>query len=96
MSLFSRLFGGASDGAPEAQHEPEHYKGFDIHPEPVPDGSNWRIGARIQKEVDGALRTHQMVRADTLSDRDTAAAQSVIKAKRLIDEQGEGLFGRGP
>ncbi len=91
MSLLKKLFGGGRDSQPAA--EPVTYEGFRIYPEPIREGTQHRIAARIEKEVGGELRTHQLIRADTLGDRDAAVTASVDKAKMLIDEQGERLFG---
>ena len=85
MSIFKKLFGGGV--APEA--EPESHNGFTIRPEPIRDGDQWRICAVIEK--DG--RTHRLIRADTMGDRGQAVEASVGKARQMIDEQGERLFG---
>ena len=90
MSLLSKLFGGGQS-KPEAQ--PEDYKGFGIIPQPMKEGSRYRIGARIEKEIDGELKSHSLIRADTLEDLTTANEASVGKAKQVIDEQGDRLFG---
>ena len=90
MSWLKNLFGGGETSAPEAASE--EYEGFKITPTPVREGSQWRISARIEKEVDGEVKTHMLVRADTVGDQETAEAFSVRKAKQMIDEQGERLF----
>ena len=90
MSLFSKLFGGGSGSAPEA--ETETYEGFTLTPDPIREGQSWRIAARIEKEIDGETKSHQLIRADTLGDRESAISASVGKAKQLIDEQGDRLF----
>ncbi len=89
MSLLSRLFGG-SDKSPEV--EAIAYEGFNIIADPIREGSKWRIAARIEKAFDGELKTHQLIRADTLDDESSAIEASVGKAKQMIDEQGDGLF----
>lgn len=89
MSLLSRLFGGGS--GPEA--EPETYKGFRIIPEPIKEAGGLRVCARIEKEVDGETRTHRLIRADMCNSEDQAREISTAKAKTLIDEKGEALFG---
>jgi len=96
MSLFSRLFGTGpqTGGAEPPQRDAEVYNGYAIHPEPVSEGSQWRIAARIEKEVGDAVKTHHMIRADLLGDADMAVEESLRKAKRLIDEQGDAIFGR--
>ncbi|EAR49762.1 hypothetical protein OG2516_04673 [Oceanicola granulosus HTCC2516] len=93
MSLFSKLFGGASGRAKTPEAEPEEYKGFAIHPAPIEESGRWRVAARIEKQVDGEDKVHQLIRADTLDSRDAATEASVNKAKQMIDEQGERLFG---
>ena len=85
MSLFSRLFGGAKD--PVA--EPETHEGFTITPTPIREGTRFRISALIEK--DG--RSHTLIRADVIDDIDTANRISIAKARQMIDEQGDGLFG---
>ncbi len=89
MSIFSRLFGGnkSSGGI-----EPEEYEGFLIYPEPIREGTKWRISARIEREVEGEMRSHRLIRADTLDDQEGAVSASVGKAKQMIDEQGTRLF----
>jgi len=96
MPFFSRLFGRRSPSSPAQgpQAEPEHYKGCDIQPEPISEGSQWRVAARIEKEVGGEVKSHHMIRADLLGDADMAVEESLRKAKRLIDEQGDTIFGR--
>ena len=90
MSLLSRLFGGGGKAQPEL--ESETYKDFAITPDPIRDGSKWRISARIEKEVGGEMKSHTLIRADTLDDVSDAKEASVNKAKLMIDQQGDGLF----
>lgn len=86
MSLLSRLFGG---GTKQTAPEPESYKGFAITPTPIREGGRFRVSARIEK--DG--RSHELIRADVLDSETEAAATSAAKARQMIDEQGERLFG---
>lgn len=89
MPLWSRLFGSKPSEPSPAQGE--EYKGFRITPAPGRDGGQYRVGARIEK--DG--RTHTLIRADTMASLDVATAISLAKAKKVIDEQGERVFGPG-
>ena len=90
MSLFSKLFGGGGGSVPE--QAAEDYKGFIITPTPAKEGPRYRIGARIEKEINGEIKTHSLIRADTLEDLTTANEASIGKAKQMIDEQGDRLF----
>ena len=89
MSLLSRLFGSKPPEPPKA----EDYKSFRITPEPIREGSQFRIAARIEKTIDGTPRRHQLIRADTMGALDEATAISLGKARQIIDEQGDKLFG---
>lgn len=90
MSLLSRLFGGKpkADTAAAAGETHDH-KGFRITPKPIREGGQYRVAARIDK--DG--RVHELVRADTMASLEDATAISLAKARQMIDEQGERLFG---
>jgi hypothetical protein len=90
MSLLSRLFGG---GAARPETPPETHKGFSIRPTPIREGGRYRVSARIEKEVGGVPKTHTLIRADVMDSEDEAATVSVAKARQMIDEQGERLFG---
>ena len=90
MSFLKKLFGGGGESAPSAPGE--NYNGFMIYPEPVRDGSNWRIAARIEKEINGDVKSHFMMRADTLQSFDDAVAASLNKARMLVDQQGDTIF----
>ncbi|WP_112322459.1 HlyU family transcriptional regulator [Oceanibium sediminis] len=89
MSLFSKLFGG---GASTPEVEPETHNGFRIIPEPIPEGGQFRLAARIEKEVGGETRSHKMIRADTFTSAEDAVKAASAKARQVIDEQGERLF----
>ena len=88
MSWLSKLFGGRpKDTAPPAAKAEDH-KGFVITPAPIPEGGQFRVAARIEK--DG--RSHDLVRADTMASLEQATAFSLAKARQVIDEQGDGIF----
>ncbi|MCC7320311.1 MAG: hypothetical protein IT542_04955 [Rubellimicrobium sp.] len=91
MSLLSRLFGGrpGQDRGPASSTAAEDHKGFVITPKPIREGGQFRVAALIEK--DG--RSHQLVRADTMASLDEAVALSRSKARQMIDEQGDRLFG---
>ncbi|BDW86362.1 HlyU family transcriptional regulator [Roseicyclus marinus] len=89
MSLFSRLFGSSA----KPGKEPEIYKDFRIFPEPQRAAGGYRVAARIEKDLGGETKVHQLMRADTLQTLEEAEAFSIRKAKQVIDEQGERIFG---
>ena len=94
MSFLRRLFGGGGSGPGKAAVvDTETYEGFTIEAAPMPEGGQYRLAATISKTVDGEVRTHQLIRADLFSSKDEAASFAIRKARLVIDEQGERLFG---
>ncbi len=89
MSFLKKLFGLGA--APKS--EPEIYRDYRIFPEPINEGSSFRVAARIEKEIDGDIKNHQMIRADTYATQDMALDATLTKAKQLIDQQGDTIFG---
>lgn len=89
MSLLSRLFGSKSSPPGPAPTEAEDHKGFRITPQPIREGGTYRVSALIEK--DG--RQHVLIRADSMASLEEAMALSAAKARQMIDEQGERLFG---
>ncbi|PJI92453.1 hypothetical protein BC777_1304 [Yoonia maricola] len=86
MALFSKLFGGGKTPEPAMS---ETYKDFAITPVAQKESGGWRLTARIEK--DG--KEHMLIRSDVLQSKDQADEAAVAKAKQIIDEQGERLFG---
>ncbi|HSF90602.1 MAG TPA: HlyU family transcriptional regulator [Paracoccaceae bacterium] len=89
MSLFSKLFGASKA---EETAKPEEYKGFLIYPEPMKEGSVFRVCARVEKEIGGEMKSHRMIRADTAGSAEEATKATLLKAKMMIDQQGESIF----
>lgn len=90
MAFWKKLLGGGAASKPAA--EVIEYKGLRITPQPISEEGGYRICALIEGEVAGETRTHTLIRADVLRDRDDAAEASVAKARQMIDQMGEGVF----
>ncbi len=86
MPLFSKLFGG---GKAAAAAPSETYKDFAITPASQKESGGWRLTATIAK--DG--KEHLLIRSDVLQTKEQADDAALAKAKQVIDEQGERLFG---
>jgi hypothetical protein len=89
MSLLKRLFGG---GASKPQTEPVEHNGYRIFPEPQSTSGGHRIAARIEKDFGTETKTHHMIRADVISNREEVESAIVNKARQVIDEQGDQIF----
>ncbi|MEX0287373.1 MAG: HlyU family transcriptional regulator [Paracoccaceae bacterium] len=91
MSFLSKLFGGGGGKEPAKAEAVEH-AGFRIYPDPVKEQGGYRVAARIEKDVEGETKSHDMIRADTYASPDTASDASVSKAKQFIDQMGDRIF----
>ena len=91
MSLLSRIFGSKSPSEPPKDISVE-YQGLRIKPEPMKEAQGFRLCAVIEKEVGGEIKSHRLIRADTISDFDQCVEASIAKAKQMIDQMGERLF----
>lgn len=91
MPFWSRIFGSApADPAPATG---EDYRGFRITPDPMREPGGYRVAARIEMVVAGETRVHRMIRADVCASPEAAREMTLLKARVLIDEQGERIFG---
>lgn len=89
MNFLSRLF---AKSAP-APVQPILHKDFRIFPQPIREGSTFRIAARVEKDIGGELKVHSLIRADTRATLDEATEATILKAKQAIDQLGDTLFG---
>lgn len=87
--MFSKLFGKRSAPDPE----PERYKDFAIYPAPQKADGGFRLAARIEKQVGDETKVHNLIRADTLNTQEAAHDAAIAKAKQIIDQMGDGIFG---
>ena len=99
MSFLKNLFGlgksengGDAKGSAAAVASAEH-KGFLIEARPYAADNQFQCAGLIWKEIEGTRREHRFVRADRFSTRDEAASFSLTKARQIIDQQGDRLFG---
>jgi hypothetical protein len=91
MSFWKKLFGGGG-GAEAAASSGEEYKGFTIYAAPMQEGGGFQLAGRIEKTIDGELKTYQFVRADRFGSRQDAESLALSKGRQIIDEQGDGIF----
>lgn len=94
MSIFGKLFGG---GKPKSPAEPQvvaerEISGVLVQATPINEGGQFRLGAKLSKEIGGEMRHHMLIRADVFTAQDDAVEAAFRKAERAIKEQGDGLF----
>lgn len=91
-SFLSRLFGKSEPSTAATGPAPILHNDFRIFPDPIKEGGVFRIAARVEKTIDGTVKTHHLIRADTRSSLDEATEASIAKAKQAIDQLGDTLF----
>ncbi|MBA5764031.1 transcriptional regulator [Vibrio sp. 404] len=92
MGLFSRLFGNSKVETKKVNVEPVEYKGFAIYQEAIEESGQYRIAGRIEKEVDGEIKSHRFIRSDVLSSRADADEFMLKKAQMFIDQMNGKIF----
>ena len=92
MGFLSKLFGGGGGETAAPSAEAIEYKGFQIQPAARRQGGQWLTAGVIRKEVDGEMREHSFLRADTHASQQDADDFALVKGRQIIDEQGDRLF----
>lgn len=95
MSFLKKLFGlggGDSDAQSAAPAETEDYEGFTIAATPYKEAGQFQLCGVISKVIDGERREHRFVRADRFAGQDDAVQMTLMKARQIIDQQGERIF----
>ncbi len=95
MSFLRKLFGleVTGSGNPASAASTVAHEGYSITPDPIAEGGQFRLAARVSREINGEQKEHRLVRADMFSSREEAGEAAIRKAKQLIKEQGDNLFG---
>ncbi len=90
MSFLKRLFGAKGAGAAPAAEI--IHEGYRIAATPQKEGDQFRLHGTISKEIDGELKSHTLIRADLFPASEDCVAQTFVKAKQVIKEQGTAIF----
>ncbi len=91
MSFWKNLFGGG----PAAQAKPaktEDYKGYTIESATFAEAGQFQLAGKITKTIDGVLKEHTFMRADRFASFEDAETFVFVKARQIIDQNGDRLF----
>ncbi|WP_087022539.1 HlyU family transcriptional regulator [Thaumasiovibrio subtropicus] len=93
MGFLSKLFGKSSP-VEEAKPAVEavEYNGFQIYPQAIKEGGQYRIAGRICKVIDGEVKTHTFIRSDLLGSEQDANEFMLKKAQMFVDQTGDKMF----
>lgn len=92
MSFFKKLFGGGAPKAEEPALTSEH-ECFTIHATPYQEQGQWQMCGVIEKEIGGEVKSHRFIRADRFPAKEDAIQMTFLKARQIIDQSGERIFG---
>ena len=92
MSFLKKLFGGGGGESAASKAATEDYEGYRITATPIAEGNTFRVAATIEKGEGDEVKTHKLIRADTVQGKEAAEAACFRKAKQVIDEQGDRIF----
>ena len=68
------------------QHAVTH-EGYTIVPTPKQDKGGWTTEGLIEREVRGETESRHFIRAETHMERDQAISHTIMKGRRIIDEE---------
>jgi hypothetical protein len=92
--FLGKLFGGGGGGAsgePKAD-PPQDYKGYTIIVAPRQEGNVWVVAGKIRKDGPDGPQEYDFIRADSYPDRQPAAEFTLMKARQIIDNEGDMIF----
>jgi hypothetical protein len=89
MGILKRFFGGGGEGT---KHEPVHYNGYRIRPEPFAAEGQYQTAGVIEKDFPEGAKEHHFIRAERHASAEDAASFAVAKGKQIIDELGDRIF----
>ena len=95
MSMLKALWDkvmGAGAETEAAAVDPIEYKGYRILPKPYQSGSQYQTSGTIEKDFPTGVKEHRFVRAESHPSREDAVEFSVLKARQIIDQQGDRMF----
>ena len=93
MSFLSALFGRFAAAPAEKIAEPVEYKGFVIRAAPFKSEGQYQTAGVIERETGGVRKEHKFIRADAFASYDDAVSFTLVKARQMVDLQGERMFG---
>ena len=92
-AALSRLGTGAGTGDREPPAPAVEYKGYRIRPTPYATNGLYQTAGVIEKDFPDGAKEHRFIRAETHPSQDDANEFAITKAKQIIDQQGDRVFG---
>jgi hypothetical protein len=98
--FFSKILGAFSGGGADAgtgggNEQMQKIGEYTVYATPKKEGAQYRLAGRIEHEVNGETLIRNFVRADLFSSETDTVETTFRKAKQIIEQHGQGLFGDG-
>lgn len=91
-SLWDRLTGSGAAVDKAVAAEPVDYNGYRIRAAPYRAGAQYQTAGTIEKDFPDGVKEHRFVRAESHATVDEATEFSLMKARQIIDQQGDRMF----
>jgi hypothetical protein len=93
MSFLKKLFGLGESAPREAPPPPtQEHQGFTIAATPFESEGRWQLAGAISREVDGVMKEHKFIRADSFMSKEEAVEMSFFKGRQMIDQLGDRIW----
>ena len=93
MSFWKSLFGGGAKESAEKATAPVEYNGYMISAAPYKAEGQYQTAGTITKNIAGVTKEHKFIRADRHASYDEAVEFSLSKARQIVDQSGDRMFG---
>src|SRR5262245_48475491 len=92
-AAWARMTGGRAAGESDESSTPAiEYQGYRIRPTPYRAEGQYQTAGTIEKNFPDRPKRHRFVRSHLQYKRDDAPAFTILKAKQMIDLQGDRMF----
>ena len=92
MSFLKKLFGGGGGEESAGAAKSVEYQGFVIRAAPFKNEGQFQTAGSIEKEIGGATKKHDFIRAERHASFEDAVEFSLLKGRQIVDQNGERMF----
>ena len=88
FDFLKKHFGSEKDsGETDSRQHAVTHEGCTIVPTPKQDKGGWTTEGLIERDVNGEIESRHFIRAETHMERDQAISHTIMKGRRIIDEE---------
>ncbi|MDB5525984.1 MAG: hypothetical protein JWM58_3747 [Rhizobium sp.] len=93
--ILGAFSGGGGDKPSSSKEHMQKIGEYTVYASPRKEGAQYRLAGRIEHEANGETLVRNFVRADLFSSETDTVETTFRKAKQIIEQHGQGLFGDG-